>query len=132
MEHGDGYARAVAELMAPKRTAFLPRNDKGGDALPTVVREFRDRERADRAYHDNERALVKARDGSVDLTLRASGTTVFTHGFGRQLQGWRFIDITATAGTVLGTMPYRTAWDATTITFRNDNAAAVTVRLEVF
>ncbi len=95
-----------------------------------VKRALEQRERADRAVHDNEREIARAASGAMDIKIPPQSKSRALHKLDRPPIGWRLIDITA-AGTIAGPI-YRVGWDKSSITLQNDNAIAVTVRVEVF
>lgn len=84
----------------------------------------------ERQREDADRQLAHGSDGATDIAIPATTSLEIFHGLERVPQGWRLARLTA-AGAVTFVVR-ETARSKTTLTLRNDNAIAITIRLEVF
>lgn len=89
------------------------------------------RDRAERAAHDADRTRIYGNAAEEDIVFAPSSERVLYHRLGRQPQMWRVNDLTSPTGAAVSAPPSRVAWDAETITIRNNASVAVTMRLEV-
>lgn len=101
------------------------------DPSTELFRRAEDQERLVRTRQpDADRTVAKTDAGGNQHTIPTASSLAIYHHLGRQPSGWRIADLTAT-GAVVGWLR-RTAWDAETITLRNDTGVTVTIKLEVF
>ncbi len=87
-------------------------------------------ERRNRQIHDAEREVTKSSKTSFDHVAAAGTPITIFHHLGRLPVGWRLIDLYSAA--LLTSPVRRLLWDNEKLLLFNDNAAEITIRVEIW